>query len=107
VKTTRSSARLSNLVAAIVVKATESFRRQHLFLRCGMKLSQTETKPSTRSVLRFDEDEVIVAFKMLAKARGYKISQSGKCCIWHPNYDRGSKTSLVIDNDGSEFSIKG
>ena len=71
-----------------------------------MKLEQSKTLPTTKSVLRFDDDEVVKALKMLAKEKGYIISKNGKCYIWHPSRPGEARTSLVIDSDGSEFSIK-
>lgn len=71
-----------------------------------MELNQTKTKPSTRSVLRFNENEVIEALKMLAVKQGYRISSNGKYFIWYPSRSSKTETSLVVDADGSEFSIK-
>jgi hypothetical protein len=70
-----------------------------------MKLSHTKTEPTTKSVLRFDEGEVVEALQMLAGKNGYKISRNGKCSVWFP-HKPNDVTSLVIDADGNDFSIK-
>jgi len=70
-----------------------------------MKLEQTNTNPSTRSELQFEDYEVIHALKEMAKKEGYIISNGDKCRVWHPR-KHCEKTSLVIDKNGEKFAIE-
>lgn len=72
-----------------------------------MKLEQSKTKPSTRSVLKFDEQELEEALKEAARKRGYIISDNGKCNVWVPcgSSDRERSVSLAIDSEGTEPGI--
>ena len=70
-----------------------------------MKLEQHKTEPSTRSLLRFDEDEVIAALKFYAKHCGYFVPDDAKCVVWFP-HDNRERVVLVVDIEGTDFGIK-
>ncbi len=71
-----------------------------------MRLTQHKTKPSTRSVLKFDEQELEEVLKEAARKRGYIVSDNDKCNVWVPRpEDRDRGVSLVIDLEGTESGI--
>lgn len=67
-----------------------------------MELSNTPTKPSTRTVLEFTENELVEALVMYADHAGYEF-EAGKMFVWHPTDHPHDKktTKLVIDKEGS------